>query len=265
MIKFGYGHRHLDKGEILSTEEFITKAKTIHGDLYDYSETMYNGRKEKIIFKCSIHGEMYQDPCDHLSGHGCKRCFFDSLKTWTGAEDKWLIENYKKLGAYKCAEFLKKSDHAIRGRAQVLSISRKQNKTHKFIPAAFWGRLLARVKKKNFALDIDQDFIYALYIKQDGKCALTGWPIAFSNILKDNTASLDRIDSSRGYLKDNVQLTHKIVNKCKLNTKETDFYKICRAITDHRKDLMIKKLNWEWDVFNDTEYSISTKEEFIDS
>lgn len=57
-----------------TTEEFIKKAKTIHGDKYDYSKVNYVNAKEKVCIICPIHGEFLQTPNNHLSGQGCPKC-----------------------------------------------------------------------------------------------------------------------------------------------------------------------------------------------
>ena len=57
-----------------STEDFIKKAKEIHGDKYDYSKVDYKGSKEAVCIICSDHGEFYQKSGDHISGRGCPRC-----------------------------------------------------------------------------------------------------------------------------------------------------------------------------------------------
>ena len=58
----------------LTTEEFIAKAKAVHGDRYDYSKVEYVGQKAKVCILCKEHGEFLQPPYDHLSGHGCIKC-----------------------------------------------------------------------------------------------------------------------------------------------------------------------------------------------
>lgn len=57
-----------------TTEEFIEKARAVHGDKYDYSKVEYKGNKIKVCIICPIHGEFWQRPNDHLSGYGCKLC-----------------------------------------------------------------------------------------------------------------------------------------------------------------------------------------------
>lgn len=52
----------------LTTQEFIEKAKSIHGDKYDYSKAIYTTAKKKLIIICPIHGEFEQTPDGHLHG-----------------------------------------------------------------------------------------------------------------------------------------------------------------------------------------------------
>lgn len=58
----------------LTTEEFIRKAKLVHGCFYDYSKVVYKSAKDKITIICPIHGEFEQTPSTHLNGRGCPKC-----------------------------------------------------------------------------------------------------------------------------------------------------------------------------------------------
>ena len=62
-------------------EEFIEKAKEVHGNKYDYSKVEYKNSQTKIIIICPIHGEFLQQPYSHLNGNGCPLCV--SLKKRT--------------------------------------------------------------------------------------------------------------------------------------------------------------------------------------
>ena len=58
-----------------TTDEFIDKAKEIHGDKYDYSKVIYINANTKIIIICKIHGEFLQTPSHHLGRKdGCIKC-----------------------------------------------------------------------------------------------------------------------------------------------------------------------------------------------
>jgi very-short-patch-repair endonuclease len=58
----------------MKTEEFITKAKHVHGDRYDYSKVNYINCKTKVVIICKKHGEFLQRPEVHLRGSGCNKC-----------------------------------------------------------------------------------------------------------------------------------------------------------------------------------------------
>jgi hypothetical protein len=58
-----------------NTENFIIKAKLIHGDKYDYSKAQYEGNKKEVIIICKTHNiEFKQTPNSHLSDNGCPMC-----------------------------------------------------------------------------------------------------------------------------------------------------------------------------------------------
>jgi hypothetical protein len=57
----------------LTTEEFIERAKIVHGDRYDYTEVKYINTKTKVIIICSEHNKFEQIPETHLLGQGCRK------------------------------------------------------------------------------------------------------------------------------------------------------------------------------------------------
>lgn len=57
-----------------NTEEFIEKAKKIHGTKYDYSKVKYVNAKTKVCIICPEHGEFWQTPNSHLRGSKCCKC-----------------------------------------------------------------------------------------------------------------------------------------------------------------------------------------------
>ena len=58
----------------LTTEEFIKKAKSVHGNKYDYSKVEYANSKTKVSIICPEHGEFWQTPTSHLNGCDCPMC-----------------------------------------------------------------------------------------------------------------------------------------------------------------------------------------------
>ena len=73
-LKRGQGCSLCSKPSKLTKELFISKAKEIHGNKYDYSNVEYKDTKTKIKIICSTHGIFEQSPNNHLSGQTCQKC-----------------------------------------------------------------------------------------------------------------------------------------------------------------------------------------------
>lgn len=61
-------------GRYKTTEDFIKQAKNVHGDKYDYSNTIYVDHKTKVCIICPEHGVFLCKPANHISGKGCPYC-----------------------------------------------------------------------------------------------------------------------------------------------------------------------------------------------
>ena len=63
------------KNHILTNEQFISRAKVVHGDRYDYSEVQYIKSIIKVKIKCNKCGSCFwQTPNAHLRGANCPIC-----------------------------------------------------------------------------------------------------------------------------------------------------------------------------------------------
>ena len=81
--------------------------------------------------------------------------------------------------------------------------------------------------RKALEFSITLEYLWELYQKQDGRCAYTNMPITF----KAHTASVDRIDSSLGYVEGNIQWLHKDINMMKRHYSEEYFKKLCNLVS----------------------------------
>lgn len=101
------------------------------------------------------------------------------------------------------------------------------------------GRYICDIKKhakqRCVPFTITKKEMWEQFLKQNKSCALTGWPISFCSGKDkyDTTASLDRIDSTKGYIKENIQWVHKDINWFKRDYPQDEFLKLCAAITNH--------------------------------
>jgi hypothetical protein len=98
----------------------------------------------------------------------------------------------------------------------------------------FWGSIQHGATRRGIQFDISIAYAWSLFT---GKCALSGVPITISSTVKEGnpdyskfTASLDRIDSSKGYVEGNVQWVHKTINYIKRDLPEQEFKDWCRLV-----------------------------------
>jgi hypothetical protein len=54
--------------------DFLKRAREVHGDRYDYSQVNYQGMKSKVTIVCPDHGPFDQSPQKHLAGQRCRKC-----------------------------------------------------------------------------------------------------------------------------------------------------------------------------------------------
>lgn len=78
------------KSKTFTEEKYINKAKLIHGNLYDYSKTIYKRNDEKVEMICKRHGVFQQSPHNHLKGNGCPKC---KMSRGEAEITKWLNNN----------------------------------------------------------------------------------------------------------------------------------------------------------------------------
>lgn len=58
----------------LTQEEFIRRARAVHGDRYDYSHVVYKNLSTAVEIVCPKHGSVLVRPTVHLVGTGCPKC-----------------------------------------------------------------------------------------------------------------------------------------------------------------------------------------------
>ena len=90
-----YGCPHCSKNKKETTKSFISKAKKIHGDLYDYSLVDYINSNTKIKIICSVHGVFEQLPSNHLCGKICYMCVGKQKTTEDFIKEANIIHNNK--------------------------------------------------------------------------------------------------------------------------------------------------------------------------
>jgi hypothetical protein len=80
-----------------NTDDFIKKAKKVHGDKYDYSNVEYIKNDVNVLIGCKKHGYFKQLPLNHLQGEGCPKCRYEELSKNKTLTNKEYIERCKKI------------------------------------------------------------------------------------------------------------------------------------------------------------------------
>ena len=133
------------------------------------------------------------------------------------------------------------------------------------ISGGWWKSIIGKAKYRNLPFSITIEDGWKLFLKQKGLCALTGLPLSMYSskptyhkdksgkitdgmwMLKGKqmnnksfqkiyrTASLDRTDSAKGYVKGNVQWVHKNINLMKGTFSQKEFIAICKLVSNFKK------------------------------
>lgn len=80
-----------------TTEEFIEKARKVHGDKYDYSKVNYINANTKVCIVCPEHGEFWQTPNKHLQKRGCAKCHEENQKFYKLLDTEKFIEKSREI------------------------------------------------------------------------------------------------------------------------------------------------------------------------
>ena len=81
----------------MSGEEFIRRARLVHGDKYNYDKIKYTLRSKKITITCPEHGDFEQIPHNHLNKNGCRECWKEQIKLRSGFTISEFLEKAKSL------------------------------------------------------------------------------------------------------------------------------------------------------------------------
>jgi hypothetical protein len=108
------------------------------------------------------------------------------------------------------------------------------------------GEILSHIKYnaeiRNIKYDVSKEYLWDLFLKQNKICALSGVSIVLGNRYKrlTTTASLDRMNSSLGYVEGNVQWVHKLINMMKRRLTNDEFLDWCKTIITYNENKSIR-------------------------
>lgn len=115
----------------------------------------------------------------------------------------------------------------------------------KNVGAWYWNTARSGALSRGLCFKVSLEEIDALFDAQGRKCALTG--VLLSPPLsseRKHTASLDRINSEKGYTIDNVQWVHKEINISKWDLPQEKFQCNCWLVARKFQEDLLKKVGW---------------------
>ena len=102
-------------------------------------------------------------------------------------------------------------------------------------------------RKKDLTFDLSIEYLWDLFLKQNRKCVFSGEILTFGTLAqvrnkkdREPSASLDRIDSSKGYVEGNVQWVHKNLNIMKQDLTDDVFVEWCKKVASYRSVVELK-------------------------
>lgn len=207
--------------------------------------------KVKVICKC---GKSFTTSYKKLIDQHTKSCGCIQRKNLLNQRfGRWLvIEEIKhpKYG-YKCWKCqcdcgnirILNSTTLLKGNSNSCGCLRKEIVTgekakqwtgYEKISGSLFAIIKCNAEKRNLEFNITIEYLWNIWKQQNGKCALSGLELNLNRI--KGTASVDRIDSSKGYVEGNVQWIHKHLNKMKMEFSQDYFINFCNIVSKYQEN-----------------------------
>ena len=221
---------------------------------------------ELKLFKCDCCGKEFphkiehwrklstsiNNNCWHTTCRSCedKKTLEENIKEENGIKyykcsicGEWLTsDNFDQAGGnkYQYRDGLDKRCHncKIKQNKEARTNYSEERRLEKILQARWLGAR-DRAKSKNRLFDISKEDLMDLWNKQEGKCAISKIPMTFNIDSGRNpyNISIDQINPSRGYTKDNIQLVCMCVNQLKSDFDMNTVINICKNILNNHNIL----------------------------
>lgn len=163
-------------------------------------------------------------------------------KNWNKENDSRIVYMYNNgLSAREIGDIFGFCHTTIFRHLKRLGLVRRKTSSRRYegVAVSIFNRIKASAKRRDLNFSITKSFIDELFIEQGEKCALSGVNIVLPKDYTElstgvGTASLDRIDSSKGYEKGNVQWVHKTINIMKQSLSDQELIEWCSLVCNHR-------------------------------
>ena len=118
------------------------------------------------------------------------------------------------------------------------------NNTLEGFMSRLFGNLSQNAVKRGLNVEITFNDLIELYHRQNGRCAITNLEMTHQYGTGggkfSHNISVDRINSTRHYTRDNIHLVCSIVNQMKWDTPYDQFINMCLAIADNHRNRVLQ-------------------------
>lgn len=139
----------------------------------------------------------------------------------------------------KAERTVKRRNHAINHMSKLCkrcsNIDNHPQGEYKGIRISWWNKYQLGAAYRNINWNLNIEDAAMVLNKQEWKCAFSGLDLVCSGNTSQITASLDRIDNSKGYTIDNVQFVHKDINMMRGSLDVQKFIYFCSLVSNKVK------------------------------
>lgn len=211
-------------------EHYIRQRKSVHQIAKEFniksSNSIFQAIKRHSLFRSSLKDSSHILTKEFLEEYYVKQNLsLKDVAIRAGFQRKSIVKKALQLHCIPEREHTK---------SEKFKMSLCKNRKHHTIPSRYFHSLYNGAKRRCIDFDLTIEDIWNIFELQEYKCALSGLNLkfpAFGEKATLQTASLDRIDSDKGYIISNVQWIHKDINKMKWELDQNRFIELCRIIT----------------------------------
>jgi hypothetical protein len=145
----------------------------------------------------------------------CKSCNNSNIKVWREKNKEYRLSYDKQYYA---------------NNKEKIKVKNQKRYTNLTLDQKFDQLVKTAGERKNKKCFITVEHLHDVWQRQEGLCVYTKLPLT-SEGHQLNTVSLDRVDSSKDYTVDNIQLVCVPINRMKLDYTEDQFIELCRLVT----------------------------------
>lgn len=209
----------------------------------------YNNDPKAYVAKCTLCGEVSRISHSQFHrnvGRGCGKCYtMHRSYPKKQVQCVWCGISFAVNTNYRASKPCCRATECNQKKMASITKNRRERDVRSLLTALVVS-VKSRSKRKGYQFDLDEEWVDATLAAQRGKCALSGATLLASAAIgkqraHKHTASIDRIDSTKGYTKDNCWIVTCIINSAKNAHKVEDVIEMCKNVLTHNGYSVVKE------------------------